>query len=500
MRKVPIARSRFALEYRAIMSADRKELESAFRQLPGVDEALRLGRVARIAAKTGRSEVASLVRRALEGLRREIAEGKLDAAGLAEQLGADEVATRVEALFSADRKLGLQRVINVSGVVLNTGLGRAPVHLEVASRMAMAAASFCVLEVERASGKRNQRDDHLSRLLSRLTGCEAAIAVNNNAAAVFLCLQTFGQGGEAIVSRGELVEIGGSFRVPDVMVRAGVDLVEVGTTNRTRKADYSNAITPRTGLLMKVHTSNFKVIGFTEELSMQGLADLGSESGLPTVFDLGSGLFEQEGLEPLGKLGDETVVHDAVASGIDVVSFSGDKLFGGPQAGLIVGKREHIERLRKNPIYRALRLDKSTLCGLEGTLQLILDGRGDEIPTRRMLRLTADELKPVAEALAQRIDALPGFEAEACADQSQPGSGSAPDVFLDTWVVRVQSSEYSVEALARRLRMGEPSVFARVQSDRLLCDPRTLLHGDEDGLLEAFKSLATESSENSTGS
>ena len=472
------------------MNVDRKELEAAFRQLPGVDEALRLGRVASIAAKTGRGEVAGFVRSALEGLRREIAEGQLDAAGLADKLGADEVAARVEALFMAERKLGLQRVINVSGVVLNTGLGRAPVHPEVAQSMASAAASFCVLEVDRATGKRNRRDDHLSRLLARLTGCEAAIAVNNNAAAVFLCLQTLAQGGEAIVSRGELVEIGGSFRVPDVMERAGVKLVEVGTTNRTRKADYQNAITERTGLLMKVHTSNFKVIGFTEELPMKELAQLGLKSGIPTVFDLGSGLFEQEGLQALCELGDETVVHDAVKSGVDVVSFSGDKLFGGPQAGLIVGKRAAIDALRKNPIYRALRLDKSTLAGLEGTLRLILDGRGDEIPTRRMLCQTSDQLKPVAESLSERIGALEGFKADVRADKSQPGSGSAPDVFLDTWVVRVTCTHSSTEALARRLRMGEPSVFARVQDDALLCDPRTLLAGDADGLVAAFSALA----------
>jgi L-seryl-tRNA(Ser) seleniumtransferase len=203
------------------MRVDRSALEAAFRLLPGVDEVLRIRSVARLATKTGRSEVAGLVRKALDGLRREIAAGELDAAGLAEKLGAEEVAARVEALFVAESKLGIQRVINVSGVVLNTGLGRAPVHPEVAERMAMAASSYCVLEVDRASGKRNQRDDQLSRLLARLTGCEAAIAVNNNAAAVLLYLQTFGHGGEAIVSRGELVEIGGSFRVPDVMTRAG---------------------------------------------------------------------------------------------------------------------------------------------------------------------------------------------------------------------------------------------------------------------------------------
>lgn len=468
-------------------SPDRNELQAAFRLLPGVDDALRLARVAQIAAGTGREEVTRLVRGALDSLRSEISEGRLDAAGLAERLGADELANRVEALFIAERKRGLQRVINATGVVLHTGLGRAPIHPEVAQHMALMSSSYCVLEVDRATGQRNERDGQLSRLLTRLTGCEAGIAVNNCAAAVFLCLQTFASGKEAVVSRGELVEIGGSFRVPDVMTRAGVKLHEVGTTNRTRAADYRAAVNDHTGLLMKVHTSNFRVVGFTEELSMKELADLGKELGLPTVYDLGSGLFELEGMAPLDMVGDETVVQDAVDSGLDVVTFSGDKLFGGPQAGVIVGKKKAIAALRKNPIYRAMRLDKSTLAGLEATLSLMVDGRGDEIPARRMLCLKAEELKPVAEALAARLDAIEGITAHARADKSQPGSGSAPDVFLDTWVARVQPYGVSAEALARRLRMGEPSLFTRIQDDALLCDPRTLLEGDEDGVVRAFE-------------
>ncbi|MCL4152677.1 UNVERIFIED_CONTAM: hypothetical protein GTU68_005595 [Idotea baltica] len=471
------------------MRVDRSALEAAFRKLPGVDEALRLKRVAKIAGQTGRAEVAHLVRRALDGLRREIAAGVLSAAELEKMLDGDGLASRVVHLFEADSKRGIQRVINVSGVVLNTGLGRAPVHPEVAERMAMAASNFCVLEVDRESGKRNKRDDHLSSLLCRLTGCEAAIAVNNNAAAVMLYLQTFGQGGEAIVSRGELVEIGGSFRVPDVMTRAGVQLVEVGTTNRTRIADYRSAITEDTGLLLKVHTSNFKVIGFTEEVQMEDLAELGLETGIPAIFDLGSGLFEMDGLSPLGEFGDETIVQTAVKSGLDAISFSGDKLFGGPQAGLIVGKRKAIDAMRQNPIYRAVRLDKTALAGLEGTLQLILDGRGDEIPTRRMLRATQDELRDIADRIAQRIGEMSAFDAEVAADRSQPGSGSAPDVFLDTWAVRVTSEHYKPDVLARELRMGEPSVFGRVQGDALIIDPRTMLDGDEAGLIEAFEEL-----------
>jgi L-seryl-tRNA(Ser) seleniumtransferase len=466
---------------------DGKDLQAALRLLPGVDEALRLARVARLAAGTGRDEITRLVRSALDGLRREVSEGQVDAAGLAERLGSDELAARVEALFLAERKQGIHPVINVSGVVLHTGLGRAPVHPEVAMRMAAVAGGFCVLEVDRATGKRNQRDGYLSGLLARLTGCEAGIAVNNNAAAVYLCLQTFAAGQEAICSRGELVEIGGSFRVPDVMTRANVTLTEVGTTNRTRAADYRQAASANTGLLMKVHTSNFRVVGFTEEVSMEDLAGLGRELGLPTMFDLGSGLFEGEGLAPLGDVGAETRVQDAVASGVDTVTFSGDKLFGGPQAGLIVGKKAAIDALRKNPIYRAMRLDKTALVGLESTLGLIIDGRGDEIPARRMLRLTAEQLRPVSDGLAARLDAIPGICATVVAAKSQPGSGSAPDVFLDSFAVKVTSEAHSAEALARRLRMGEPCVFTRIQDGAVHCDPRTLLEGQEDGLVSAFE-------------
>ncbi len=472
------------------MTTGPADLRAALRQLPAVDEALRIARVARLAARTGRAEATRLVRGALEGLRAELLGGELDPAALAERVGAEALADRVEALFLDERRRGLHPCVNVTGVVLNTGLGRAPVHPEAAARMAAAAGGYCILEVDRASGRRNRRDDHLSRLLQRLVGCEAAIAVNNNAAAAYLCLNTFARGGEAIVSRGELVEIGGSFRVPDVMTQAGVTLREVGTTNRTRVEDYRAAASERTRLLMKVHTSNFRVVGFTAEVAMEELAELGRELGLPTVFDLGSGLVDAEGLAPLPDLGGETRVADAVASGLDVVTFSGDKLFGGPQAGLLVGRREAIEALRANPVYRAMRLDKTALAGLEATLELLLEGRGDELPTRRMLRASAEELRPVAARIAAALDALPGLAAEPLPGRSQPGSGSAPDVFLETWVVRVTSAHHSAEALARRLRLGEPPVFARLHDGALLVDPRTLLEGDEARLLSAFAAAA----------
>ncbi len=459
---------------------------AAFRLLPGVDDILFMPRIAGLAERIGLEKTTLFVRQTVEGLRREILEGRVDAAALAERLAGEGIAEAVEAALEADDRRGVRRAINVTGVVLHTGLGRAPVHPEVAARMAEVSAGYCVLEVDRESGKRNQRDDRLGELLCRATGGGAAIAVNNNAAAVFLCLSTFSRGKEAIVSRGELVEIGGSFRVPDVMEQAGARLREVGTTNRTRASDYRVAAGEETGLLLKVHTSNFRLVGFTEEVLMGELAILGEELGIPTAFDLGSGFMEDERMAPLPELGNETRVRDAVASGVDVVTFSGDKLIGGPQAGLLVGKREAIDALRANPVYRAMRLDKSSLAGLEATLELVLDGRGDEIPARRLLRAGAEALKVEAEALAARLAALPGLEVAVVGERSQPGSGSAPDVFLDTWAVRVTHRSLSAETLSRRLRRGEPIVFARIQDDRLFCDPRTLLEGEAEGVIEAF--------------
>jgi L-seryl-tRNA(Ser) seleniumtransferase len=345
--------------------------------------------------------------------------------------------------------------------------------------MRAAAASYCVLEVDRWSGERNQRDERLSDLLRRLTGAEAGIGVNNNAGAVLLCFNTFAHGRSAIVSRGELVEIGGTFRVPDVMQRAGVELVEVGTTNRTRIADYAAALDARTGLLIKVHTSNFRVVGFTEEASAAELAELGRAHSVPTVYDLGSGLLEHAGAPPIAPLlGGEPLVVDAVRSGVDVVSFSGDKLLGGPQAGLLVGRRAAIAELRKNPLYRALRLDKVALAGLETTLELVLAGRGGEIPARRMLAESAAQLRPRAEELARALGAWPELECSVCEGSSQPGSGSAPGVLLPSSVVRVRHARLSPGSwppgcARRRCRSSRACRTRRCGSTRARCSQAT---------------------------
>ena len=309
-------------------------------------------------------------------------------------------------------------------------------------------------------------------------------------------MQTFAGGREAIVSRGELVEIGGSFRVPDVMARAGASLVEVGTTNRTRIADYERAITEDTGLLMKVHTSNFRVVGFTEEVDPKDLAELGRARSVTTGWDLGSGRFEAEGTRSLDVVGDETEVREAVASGVDVVAFSGDKLLGAPQAGLIVGRRAAVRALRKNPIYRALRLDKVALRGIEVTLGMLENGRGDELPARRMMHRTREELMEDARGLSEEIGALGGFSTDVVESESQPGSGSAPTIFLPSAAVRVEREGLSAEALANALRAGDPPVFVRVQEGAVFLDPRTLLparkvlEADRERLVAAFRALS----------
>lgn len=461
--------------------------QQAYRLLPAVDQLLRNPAISPLAADVDAELLASFAAVVLDRWREEIRQGTLSSESLGERLARGDHLRAIEECVAREKRAGVRRAINATGVVLNTGLGRAPVHPEAAEAMLQAARAYCVLEVDRETGERNQRDERLGELLCRLTGAEAGIGVNNNAGAVLLAFQTFAGGREAIVSRGELVEIGGSFRVPDVMARANATLVEVGTTNRTRVADYRAAIGPRTGLLMKVHTSNFRVVGFTEEVSAAELAELGRELGIVTAFDLGSGLVEWSGAPPLAQqLGGEPLVADAVASGVDVVTFSGDKLLGGPQAGLIVGNRAAVAALRKNPIYRALRLDKVALAGLEKTVDLWLCGRAGEIPARALLARTAPELRAQAAAIAGAIGALPGFKTAVLPDGSQPGSGSAPGITIPTFVVRVEHVRASAGALAARLRLSDPPVFARIHEGAVLVDPRTLLDGDEADLVRGF--------------
>jgi len=462
-----------------------------YRLLPSVEEVLTGAEVQALAERVGRELLVDLARDVLERWRADIQAGELDAAGVQERLERGDLVRSLAGRVEREEKAGLVHVVNAAGVVLHTGLGRAPVHPEAAAAMAETARRYGTLEVERFSGRRNRRDDRLSELVTRLVGGEAAIAVNNNAAAVLLLLNTFAARRGTVVSRGELVEIGGSFRMPDVMERANTRLIEAGTTNRTRIGDFERAAQGAdVGLLLKVHTSNYRVVGFTEEIGAAELATLGKRLGITTAFDLGSGLIEPDGAVPLASVLREPLVKESVASGVDVVCFSGDKLLGGPQAGILVGNRAAVDLLRDNPLYRALRLDKVTIAGLEKTLALYLSGRADEIPARAMLRRSVEDLRPIAERIAGELARLPGLSAEVVDDASQPGSGSSPDVYLPSPVVRLSSEQRTAEELALALRAGAPPVFTRIHEDRLLLDPRTLLEGDLERLLSAFRALS----------
>ena len=373
------------------------------------------------------------------------------------------VAKRAAALAAPS----LRPVINATGVVLHTNLGRAPLPPAAVERVAAVAAGYSNLEYDLETGRRGSRGAHLDRLLRELGGAEAALAVNNNAAAVMLALAALAGDGEVLVGRGQLIEIGGSFRIPDILAQSGATLVEVGTTNRTRLADYEAAIGPGTTAILRVHQSNFRIVGFTEEPGAADLAGLAQERGLAMVDDLGSGALE----EVLG----EPTVKAAVAAGADVVCCSGDKLLGGPQAGLLFGRAEAIERCRKHPLARALRLDKMQIAALEATLRAHRDGGPGAVPALAMIAAGEEELKARAERLVAGI----GAEATVDRESGAPGGGSLADVALEGPVCVVEPpGEIGADALLARLRDGDPPVIARIVKGRVVLDPRTI--GDDE--------------------
>ncbi|ODA42487.1 L-seryl-tRNA(Sec) selenium transferase [Desulfosporosinus sp. BG] len=372
-------------------------------------------------------------------------------------------------------KTSLRRVINATGVVLHTNCGRALLVPEVARYVAEQAERYSNLELNIESGERGSRYVHVEPLLCRLTGAEAAMVVNNNAAAVLLMMNTFAQGKEVIVSRGELVEVGGSFRIPEVLKAGGAKLIEVGATNKTWLRDYEAAIGPETALILKVHTSNYRVEGFTHSVSGTELVKLGEKRGLPVMEDLGSGSFLDG--SSLG-FPIEPTIEQTVKAGLSLVTFSGDKLLGGPQAGIIVGKRAFIERLRANQLTRALRVDKLTLAALEGTLRLYENGGVADIPVWRMLSLPLDTLKSVAFELGAALQSNQAIVAELKEDVSQVGGGAWPTVGLPTWVCAIRPKSGSVIELEKFLRLGPVAILTRIHKDWVLIDGRTLLSGD----------------------
>jgi len=465
-----------------------------FTVIPSIDQLRLRPAVRALEARFGAEATVDALRAAAAEVRGAIAGG--DAALSTEP----SVVARMEA--AATSRLGdafrpsLEPIINASGVILHTNLGRAPLASPAIDRVAAIARGYSSLEYDLGRGARGTRDVHAEALLCRLTGAEAAVVVNNNAAATMIVLAALAAGREVIVSRGELVEIGGGFRVPDVMAQSGAVLREVGTTNKTRAADYAAAITERTALILRVHPSNFRIEGFTERPALAELVALGQKCNVPVAEDLGSGYLGPVSDARLpaspasrGMKGSRSeqpldpTVQETVAAGVDICCFSGDKLLGGPQAGIIVGRAAQIERVRKHPLMRALRVDKMTYAALEATLAEYAAGRAaTTIPVQRMLTMTGEAIRVRAEVLAAAIRAIDGWHAEIVAGRSAIGGGSAPGVELPTWLVAIAKDGLTPDALAERLRRLTPPIIARIEQDRLVLDLRTVL-SDQDAQL-----------------
>jgi L-seryl-tRNA(Ser) seleniumtransferase len=420
------------------------------------------------------------LRGVLAGIRQEMVAGLWSA-----ELSPELIEMRADAAVQKALAYSLKPVINATGVVLHTNLGRAPLSHEALAHAADIATQYSNLEYDISEGRRGERDVHLTGA-AELLGAEAAIAVNNNAAAVLLVLNALGEGGEVIVSRGELIEIGGSFRIPEIMSKSGAILREVGTTNRTRIGDYRAAINERTKLLLRVHPSNFTIEGFTERPTLEELVALGREKNLPVYEDLGSGCLVS--LAPQG-LHSEQPAGESLAAGADVISISGDKMLGGPQAGIIAGKKETVRQIRRNPLFRALRVDKLTYAILESTFRAYLQEQYDRIPALRMIRTTAAE---VNEQVRWMMEGFPtgALQWETIDGQSVIGGGSAPGFTIPTRLIAFRHSNKSAAALESQLRLGKPTVLARVENDRLLIDLRTVLTDQLGPLCDALKALA----------
>lgn len=458
--------------------------QDKLRSLPGVDHLLECAGNDRRFDPIPRKVTADAIRSSLDQVRQEI---------LADQnpeVSDTAILDTAARMAQAVVRNRLVPLINATGVVLHTNLGRALLCRDALDNIREVSQSYSNLELNLETGKRGIRYAAVERLICELTGAEAAIAVNNNAGAVLLTLNTIAQGTEVVVSRGELVEIGGSFRVPDVMAKSGCCLKEVGTTNRTHPRDYDNAVTEHTGLFLKVHTSNYQIEGFTASVSLKDMAALGKKHGIPVMEDLGSGT-----LIDFGKYGlpAEPLVSERVAAGADVVTFSGDKLLGGPQAGIIVGKKETIDRIKANPMTRALRIDKLTLAALESTLKLYRDEATAirEIPTLRMLTMDYTSVRNAAERLLGLLTPVIGDRADlALADmESRPGGGSYPNLKLPTCCVTIVPVSMSVSALEKALRASTPAVMGRIDDDRYIIDPRTLQPGQDEILTQTLDTV-----------
>jgi L-seryl-tRNA(Ser) seleniumtransferase len=462
------------------------------RSIPSVDELVTTPRLAELASQVGRPLVMESTRAVLAAFRKRVAEHpqeatiKLKENELASQLVSEIIVDIENAL-----RPSLRPVINATGVVLHTNLGRAPLSAQSFEHIRAAATQYSNLEYDLESGGRGQRDVHTARLLQRLTGAESAIVVNNNAAAVFLTLAALARGGEVIVSRGELIEIGDGFRIPDIMAESGAALREVGTTNRTRLSDYERAINERTRVLLRVHRSNFHMAGFTSQPALEDLVKLGRKVSIPVYEDLGSGCLVNLSASGVA----EPVVRESIVAGVSVVSFSGDKLLGGPQAGIIAGERELISRIRRHPMFRALRVDKLTIAALEATLLTYLRGPSvaayEAIPAVRMIQTSTEEIRGRANHLVGILRSKISKDAAKCEireAESVIGGGSTPGQLLPTHVIAIECLRCSASELEERLRRPQNGipVIARVEDDRLMLDLRTVFPEQESALVESL--------------
>ncbi|MFB0505917.1 MAG: L-seryl-tRNA(Sec) selenium transferase [Thermodesulfobacteriota bacterium] len=460
--------------------------------IPNVDRILAEPEMVQLEKRFPRGIILEAVRRGLDYLRQKI-------------MTAQNPADLDESIFSFENLLPdfmaeienqtnpkLKRVINATGVVIHTNLGRSLLHEGAIEHITQVSRYYSNLEFDLIQGKRGSRYSHVEEILCRLTGAEAALVVNNNAAAVLLVLNTLAEGKEVIVSRGQLVEIGGAFRIPDVMKRSGAILREIGTTNRTHLSDYEGAMGEQSALILKVHTSNFRIVGFTSEVELKELVELAHSQHLPIMEDLGSGC-----LIDLSKYGmdREPTVQEAIKEGADIVTFSGDKLMGGPQAGIILGRGEYIQRIKANPLNRAVRIDKLTLAGLESTLLIYLDEARAvrEIPTLRMLTYSHDELRKRAQRLSRKIrTTIPsGVKIGVRGDVSQVGGGAYPVQLLPTYVVTLKPDHGSVHQLEKRLRKGNPPIIARVSKEEVLLDVRTIGNEEENFIVDGIEKSIT---------
>ena len=461
-----------------------------FRLLPSVDELVRGPELAALVAREGQPAVTEAARAVLGHLREEVSSGHLgNLESLELALGGLRAA--VEWRLHAALAFSLQPVINATGVILHTNLGRAPLGEAALKRINEVAGRYSNLEFDVTAGGRGKRDVHVERLFSELLNQEGVngirtVVVNNCAAAVMLALNTLAEGGEVVVSRGELVEIGGSFRVPDVMGKSGAVLREVGTTNRTRIQDYERVINEKTRLLLRVHRSNFAIIGFTEQPPLEELAALGKKYNIPVMEDLGGGA-----LLPLRSLGvSESGVAESLRAGVGLVTYSGDKMLGGPQAGMLSGHDELIKRVRSNPLFRALRVDKLTYAALEATLMEYVRQNYDAIPFVRMMRLPAAEIRKRAEALRDKVRAA-GLDLEVVNGESLIGGGSAPTSTLPTFLLAVTAGKLSADELASRLRQNQQPIVARVEEGRVLLDLRTVFASEDEVVARALTEIGS---------